>query len=84
MSPIAAVGVLCWLYAPQRHRPPGGDGSGFRWLAVYPLGMVFGLFFLPPWLLVPSAGCRVARLGAWSRSLCLWSQLLQEFPLALH
>ena len=52
---VAAAGTLFWLYTfyAIAHVPPG-DGTGFRWLAVFPLGMIFGLFFLP-------AGC-------WSRS----------------
>jgi hypothetical protein len=37
---------------------PQGDGSGFQWLAVFPLGGIFAIFFLPAWLLVAIAACR--------------------------
>ena len=63
---------------------PAGDGSGFQWLAVFPLGMIFGVFFLPVWLLVA--------IGKFPRfttlfGVCgliafayIWAQLLTEFP----
>ncbi|MBR1157647.1 hypothetical protein JQ569_00555 [Bradyrhizobium elkanii] len=85
---IAAAGTLFWLYTfyAIAHMPPG-DGTGFQWLAVFPLGMVFGLFFLPAWLLVA-----IGRLPRFTAALAvcgliafavLWAQLLQEFPSAV-
>ncbi|SFJ17964.1 hypothetical protein [Bradyrhizobium sp. cf659] len=82
---IAAAGTLFWLYTfyAIAHVPPG-DGTGFHWLAVFPLGMIFGLFFLPAWLLV--AMNRLPRLTTLI-GLCgliafaiIWVQLLNEFP----
>jgi hypothetical protein len=50
---VASAGTLFWLYTFYfiAHVPQGG-GTGFQWLAVFPLCMIFGLFFLPAWLLV--------------------------------
>ncbi|MCC8944873.1 hypothetical protein H8A97_07030 [Bradyrhizobium sp. Arg62] len=85
---IAASGTLFWLYTfyAIAHVPPG-DGTGFQWLAVFPPGMVFGLFFLPAWLLVAigrlprfTAALGVCGLIAFA---VLWAQLLQEFPRAV-
>ncbi|MCP1913887.1 MULTISPECIES: hypothetical protein [Bradyrhizobium] len=84
---VAAAGTLFWLYTfyAIAHVPPG-DGTGFQWLAVFPLGMVFGLFFLPAWLLVAigrlprftaAFGCGLIAFAV------LWAQLLQEFPRAV-
>lgn len=84
---IAAAGTLFWLYTFYfiAHVPPG-DGSGFQWLAVFPLGMIFGIFFLPAWLLVA-----IGKLPRFTTvfGLCgliafaiIWSQLLNEFPKA--
>jgi hypothetical protein len=86
---VAASGTLFWLYTFYAiAHVPGGDGSGFQWLAVFPLGMVFGLFFLPAWLLVAIG--RLPRLTL-ALGICglvafavIWVQLLQEFPKALH
>jgi hypothetical protein len=82
---VAAAGTLFWLYTfyAIAHLPLG-DGTGFRWLAVIPLGMIFGLFFLPAWLLVA-----IGRLPRFTAALggcgliafaVVWMQLLQEFP----
>lgn len=82
---VAAAGTLFWLYTFYfiAHVPPG-DGSGFQWLAVFPLGMIFGLFFLPAWLLV--AFGRLPRFTT-VFGVCgliafaiVWTQLLGEFP----
>ncbi len=78
----AAAGTLFWLYTfyAIAHVSPG-DGSGFQWLAVIPLGTIFGLFFLPVWLLVAIG--RLPRFAA-VFGLCgliafaiVWMQLLQ-------
>ncbi|GLR88476.1 hypothetical protein [Bradyrhizobium iriomotense] len=82
---VAAAGTLFWLYTfyAIAHVPPG-DGTGFQWLAVFPLGMIFALFFLPAWLLVA-----IGRLPRFTMlfGLCgliafaiVWAQLLTEFP----
>lgn len=86
---VAAAGTLFWLYTFYAiAHVPDGDGTGFQWLAVFPLGMVFGLFVLPAWLLVA-----IDRLPKFTLALgvcgllafaTLWMQLLQEFPKALH
>ncbi|MGF6307067.1 hypothetical protein ABIB82_001215 [Bradyrhizobium sp. i1.8.4] len=86
---VAAAGTLFWLYTFYAiARVPGGDGTGFQWLAVFPLGMVFGLFFLPAWLLVaigrsPKFTLALGACGLVAFAV-LWGQLLQEFPKALH
>jgi hypothetical protein len=82
---VAAAGTLFWLYTFYAiAHVPQGDGSGFQWLAVFPLGMIFGLFFLPAWLLI--AINRLPRLTT-AVGLCgliafaiIWAQLLNEFP----
>ena len=82
---VAATGTLFWLYTFYYiANVPPGDGTGFQWLAVFPLGMVFGAFFLPAWLLVA-----ISRLPRFTTALGLcgliafaiiWAQLLNEFP----
>ncbi|MCP3472223.1 hypothetical protein NLM33_18060 [Bradyrhizobium sp. CCGUVB1N3] len=84
---VAATGTLFWLYTFYAiAHVPMGDGSGFQWLAVFPLGMIFGVFFLPAWLLVA-----IGRLPRFTTlfGLCgliafavVWAQLLNEFPKA--
>jgi hypothetical protein len=82
---IAAVGTLFWFYTfyAIAHVPPG-DGTGFQWLAVIPLGSIFAVFFLPAWLLI--AIDRLPRFTV-ALGLCgliafavIWTQLLEEFP----
>jgi hypothetical protein len=82
---VAAAGTSFWLdtFYAIAHVPPG-DGSGFQWLAVFPLGMIFAVFVLPAWLLVA--------IGKFPRfttlfGVCgliafayIWAQLLTEFP----
>lgn len=82
---VAAAGTLFWLYTFYfiAHVPPG-DGSGFQCLAVFPLGMIFGLFFLPAWLLVainrlPRFTTFVGLAGLIAFAI-IWAQLLNEFP----
>ncbi|MCP3460158.1 hypothetical protein [Bradyrhizobium sp. CCGUVB23] len=82
---IAATGTLFWLYTFYAiAHVPMGDGTGFQWLAVFPLGMIFGVFFLPAWLLVA-----IGRLPRFTTlfGFCgliafavVWAQLLTEFP----
>lgn len=82
---IAAMGTLFWLYTFYAiDRVPQGDGSGFQWLAVVPLGGIFAIFFLPAWLLVAIG--RLPRVTmAWGIAglvtfAVVWMQLLAEFP----
>jgi hypothetical protein len=79
---VAAAGTLFWLYTfyAIAHVP----GDGFQWLAVFPLGMIFALFFLPAWLLVainkrPGLALAVGLCGLIAFAI-LWVQLLNEFP----
>jgi hypothetical protein len=82
---IAAGGTLFWLYTFFAiDRVPLGDGSGLQWLAVFPLGGIFAIFFLPAWLLVA-----IGRLPRLTIALGLagliafavvWMQLLAGFP----
>jgi hypothetical protein len=82
---IAALGTLFWLYTFYAiDHVPQGDGSGFQWLAVFPLGGIFAIFFLPAWLLVAigrlprlTIALGVAGLVAFA---VVWMQLLAEFP----
>jgi hypothetical protein len=82
---IATAGTLFWLYTFYHiANVPQGDRTGFQWLAVFPLGMIFGVFFLPAWLLVALG--RLPRFTA-VFGLCgliafaiIWAQLLNEFP----
>ncbi len=82
---VAIVGTLFWVYTFYAiANVPPGDGSGFQWLAVFPLGVIYAIFFLPVWLLV--ATNRLPRLSIFL-GLCgltafaiVWIQLLGEFP----
>jgi hypothetical protein len=84
---VASVGTLFWLYTFYAiDHVPVGDGTGFQWLAVIPLGAIFAGFFLPAWLLVV-----IGRLPRFTVALgvcgliafaVVWSQLLAEFPKA--
>ena len=82
---IAAMGTLFWLYTFYAiDHVPQGDGSGFQWLAVFPLGGIFAIFFLPAWLLVAigrlprlTIVLGIAGLIAFA---VVWMQLLAEFP----
>jgi multisubunit Na+/H+ antiporter MnhB subunit len=82
---LAGFGTLFWVYTFFAiARLPAGDGTGFQWLAVIPLGAIFVLFVLPAWLLVALGRWpRVAILGALVGLVLLavtWAQLLGEFP----
>jgi hypothetical protein len=81
----AAVGTLFWLYTFYAiDHVPQGDGTGFQWLAVFPLGGIFTIFFLPAWVLVAigrlprlTIALGIAGLIAFA---VVWMQLLAEFP----
>lgn len=82
---VVAVGTLFWLYTFYGiNRVPQGDGSGFQWLAVFPLGGIFAFFFLPAYLLVAigrlprmTIALGISGLTAFA---VVWMQLLTEFP----
>jgi hypothetical protein len=82
---VAAAGTLFWLYTFYAiAHVPQGDGTGFQWLAVFPLGTIFGLFFLPAWLLVainrlPRFTILIGLAGLIAFAIA-WAQLLNEFP----
>ena len=80
----AGAGLLFWLYTFYAiAQVPAGDGTGFQWLAVMPLGMIFLLLTLPSlvlswkgrslWLALVLA---TAGLIAFA---LLWRLLLSEF-----
>ena len=76
---LAVTGLLFWLYTFYAiARVPMGDGSGFQWLAVIPLGFIFLMLTLPSLVLV--------LIGRWLQLIGLaafgyvWLQLLAEFP----
>lgn len=82
---VAATGTLFWLYTFYYiANVPPGDGTGFQWLAVFPLGMVFGLFFLPAWLLVAIGRLprftTIVGLSGLIAFAIIWAQLLNELP----
>lgn len=79
----AAVGTLFWLYTFYGiAQAPIGDGSGFQWVAVMPLGAIFLVLTLPALILALKGrslwlalilGC--AGVVAFA---LLWSELLSE------
>lgn len=81
---IAGAGTLFWLYTFYGiAQVPIGDGSGFQWVAVMPLGLIFVALTLPALILALKGrllwlalvlGC--AGLVAF---VFLWNQLLSEF-----
>ncbi len=82
---LAAAGLLFGLYTFYAiARVPQGDGSGFQWLAVIPLGGIFVVLALPSMVLVLIG--RLLQLAAILGILSLaafgyvWLQLLAEFP----
>ena len=82
---IATAGTLFWLYTFYHiANVPQGDRSCFQWLAVFPLGMVFGAFFLPAWLLVAIGRLprftTIVGLSGLIAFAIIWAQLLNEFP----
>jgi hypothetical protein len=81
---VACAGTLFWLYTFYAiAQLPVGDGSGFQWVAVMPLGAVyFALTF--PALMFAAKGDKVPlALGLGCAGLVgfalLWAQLLTEF-----
>ena len=81
---VSIAGTLFWLYTFYGiAQVPAGDGSGFQWIAVVPLGLVFFVFtfsalvcawngqFLWAALVIGCAGLIAFAL--------LWNELLGEF-----
>jgi hypothetical protein len=81
---VAGAGMLFWLYTFYGiAQVPVGDGSGFQWIAVIPLGLIFLVLTLPALILA-----LLDRLLWFSLILgCvglvafvyLWNELLGEF-----
>ena len=81
---VTSAGTLFWLYTFYGiAQVPIGDGSGFQWIAVIPLGLIFLVFTLPALILA-----LIDRLLWFSLILgCvgliafayLWKELLGEF-----
>lgn len=81
---IGGAGTLFWLYTFYGiSRVPAGDGTGFQWLAVMPLGMIFFALTFPALLLaLLGRAPRLALVLGCAGLLAfayLWSELLQEF-----
>jgi len=81
----ASAGTGFWFYTFYAidHVPPG-DGTGFQWLAVIPLGFIFVAFFIPAWLFIAIGRLpRLASILAVAGLIAfviVWVQLLAEFP----
>jgi hypothetical protein len=81
---VAGAGTLFWFYTFFGiAQVPGGDGSGFQWIAVIPLGFVFLVLTLPALILALIdrwlwfsliLGCLGLVAFAY-----LWNELLGEF-----
>ena len=81
---VAGAGALFWLYTFFGiAQVPGGDGSGFKWIAVIPLGLVFLVLTLPAlilalfdrwlWFSLILGGVGLVAFAY------LWTELLGEF-----
>jgi hypothetical protein len=81
---VAGAGTFFWLYTFYGiAQVPAGDGTGFQWIAVMPLGAIFFMLTMPALLLA------LARRALWLSLLLgcagliaftfLWMQLLKEF-----
>ena len=81
---VALAGTLFWLYTFYAiAQMPLGDGSGFQWVTVLPLSMVFLLFTFPA-LTLARDGHRlglalVLGLNGLAAFAVLWFELLSEF-----
>ena len=84
---LSGAGTLFWLWTFFAiGQMPEGDGSGFQWLAVFPLGMVSLVLTLPALLLAIGGRWLLTSIGLGGCGLIafavLWAQLLKEFPRA--
>ena len=81
---VSGAGTLFWLYTFYAiAQVPAGDGSGFQWLAVGPLGAIFFVLTLPS-LLLALKGRRpktalVLGLHGLAAFALVWRELLAEF-----
>jgi hypothetical protein len=81
---LSGGGTLFWLWTFHAiGQAPEGDGTGFQWLAVFPLGMVFLVLTLPALLLAISGRWLPSSIALGGLGLIafavLWAQLLREF-----
>ena len=81
---VAGAGTLFWLYTFYAiAQVPVGDGTGFQWVAVMPLGAIFFALTFPA-LLLSLRGRRLwlalvlGCVGLVAFAL-MWNQLLSEF-----
>ncbi|MEW6769156.1 MAG: hypothetical protein AB1342_14095 [Pseudomonadota bacterium] len=82
---LAGAGLLFWLYTFYHiAHVPQGDGTGFQWLAVIPLGGVFFILTFPALVLVLIGRllqlAAVLALFGLAAFAYVWMQLLSEFP----
>jgi hypothetical protein len=81
---VSVGGTLFWLYTFYAiAQVPVGDGTGFQWIAVMPLGMTFLALTLPSLMLSlngrsPRLALALGCAGLLAFAL-LWKQLLAEF-----
>jgi hypothetical protein len=81
---VSVAGVLFWLYTFYGiAQVPAGDGSGFQWIAVMPLGLVFFVFTFPALVCAWNGQFLWAALVLGCAGLIafalLWNELLGEF-----
>ncbi len=81
---VSVAGTLFWLYTFYGiAQVPAGDGSGFQWIAVVPLGLVFFVFTFPALVCAWNdqflwAALVIGCAGLIAFAL-LWNELLGEF-----
>ena len=81
---VAGAGTLFWLYTFFGiAQVPSGDSSGFQWIAVMPLGLIFLVLTLPA-LILALVGrllwlSLVLGCGGLVGFAYLWNELLGEF-----
>ena len=81
---VSIAGTLFWLYTFYGiAQVPAGDGSGFQWIAVVPLGLVFFVFTFPALVCAWNdqflwAALVIGCAGLIAFAL-LWNELLGEF-----
>lgn len=81
---VSIAGTLFWLYTFYGiAQVPAGDGSGFQWIAVVPLGLVFFVFTFPALVCAWNGRFLWAALVIGCAGLIafalLWNELLGEF-----
>jgi hypothetical protein len=81
---VASASTLFWICTFYGiAQVPSGDGSGFQWLAVMPLGLIFLALTVPALLLALSSRLLWLSLVLGCTGLVafaiVWNQLLSEF-----